>query len=80
MAASTELNTILRDAAKRPLLTGERIAFVPGMMVAHWWAQRRECAFAYPTAYGFHSRVSGPASPITGSVFGSGTSGMVFSA
>jgi hypothetical protein len=34
MAASTELNTILRDAAKWPLLTGERFAFVPGMTVS----------------------------------------------
>jgi hypothetical protein len=33
MAASTELNIILRDAAKTPLLTGERSAFVPGMTV-----------------------------------------------
>ncbi len=33
MAASTTLNTILRDAAKTPLLTGERSAFVPGMTV-----------------------------------------------
>jgi hypothetical protein len=31
MAARTALNTILRDAAKTPLLTGERFAFVPGM-------------------------------------------------
>jgi hypothetical protein len=31
MATRTALNTILRDAAKTPLLTGERSAFVPGM-------------------------------------------------
>jgi hypothetical protein len=30
MAASTELNIILRDAAKTPLLTGERNRVRPG--------------------------------------------------
>jgi hypothetical protein len=41
MAARTALNTILRDAAKRPLPTGERNCFIPGMMMPlgleHFW-------------------------------------------